>query len=132
MDGATQATHPRRDDAAETRAPSPAGEDRTLRLVPHDEPSTPPGTAEAPVDPRYGRAGALGALIGFVVIGAGAMITGSLAGLGTGGSLGLAVLVGVFGGCGWGGMMGATFSAQRAEARERATHNRVAGGSKSD
>jgi hypothetical protein len=79
----------------------------------------------SPADPRFGRAGAIGAVIGFLLVGAGAMLTGYLAGLGAGGSLGLAVLVGFFGGCGWGGMVGATACAQRAEARERSAREQV-------
>jgi hypothetical protein len=69
-------------------------------------------------EPRVGRAAALGALLGFVVVAVGVTWMTYAGSADFGGAVGVGVFVGIWGGCGFGGMMGATLCVTRAEARE--------------
>src|SRR5690349_7603197 len=56
------------------------------------------------------RSAAIGAALGFAIATVGITVIGTLAGIGAGGALGLAVFVGAFGGIGFGFMMGGVAS----------------------
>jgi alkyl hydroperoxide reductase subunit AhpC len=62
---------------------------------------------------RTGRAGAAGALLGFVIAVVGVTAAGSAAGLGAGAAFGLSLFVGLWGGLGFGFMTGATLNLAR-------------------
>ena len=59
-------------------------------------------------EPDVGRSAMLGYVVGFFVVAVGITVAGTLGGLGFGASLGLGVFVGIWGGGGFGFMMGAT------------------------
>jgi hypothetical protein len=65
-------------------------------------------TACAAAEPNVGRNALIGYVIGFIVSVVSITIAGTLAGLGFGNSLGLGVFVGMWGGGGFGAMMGGT------------------------
>lgn len=65
-----------------------------------------------------GRNAAIGATVGLLVVTAGITVAGTVGGIGLGESLGPGAFVGVFGGAGFGFMMGATIPfARRLDAR---------------
>jgi hypothetical protein len=82
--------------------------------------------AERGADALSGRGAAIGYLIGFTIAATVITIVGTLGGLGFGPSLGLGAFVGVWGGGGFGFMLGGTLplarEMDRAEADERARH----------
>jgi hypothetical protein len=70
-------------------------------------------------EPKIGRAAAIGALIGFVLV---VVVYGSIslfAGSGNEGAAGIAVFAGIWGGPGFGAMMGAVVAAHSTEDRHR-------------
>jgi len=67
------------------------------------------------VDPPAGRAGFHGALIGFALVTAAMTVVGLIGDLSLGGAIGLGVFVGVWGGVGFGAMLGATMCLARAD-----------------
>lgn len=71
------------------------------------------GAAEIAVEPNLGRSAVIGYVIGFLVVAVGITTAGTLAGLGFGSSLGLGAFVGVWGGGGFGFMMGGTIPLAR-------------------
>ena len=71
-------------------------------------------------EPPVGRAAARGALLGFVLVGMGVTWMTYAGGADFGGAVGVGVFVGIWGGCGFGGMMGATLCVARAEEHEAA------------
>jgi hypothetical protein len=94
--------------------------------VPADDPSpdrrphlevVPPSTATAIEperrEPNLGRSGLIGYIIGFVASVVGITIGGTLGGLGLGSSFGLGAFAGVWGGGGFGFMLGATIPLAR-------------------
>jgi hypothetical protein len=82
-----------------------AGESKpTLQLV-HDIAGHDTGAAP---EPDIGRSVVIGAVAGFLVVAVGITVAGTVGGIGFGGSLGLGVFVGIWGGGGFGFMMGAT------------------------
>jgi len=62
-----------------------------------------------------GRAVLRGSLIGFVMVASVALVIALLAGFGTTSALGVSAFAGMWGGPGFGGMLGATLAANRAE-----------------
>ena len=76
----------------------------SLQIVPDAVLDAEPDLAE----PNVGRSGMIGYVIGFVVATVGITLGGTLGGLGFGNSLGLGAFVGVWGGGGFGFMLGAT------------------------
>lgn len=76
--------------------------------------------AEVMEEPRVGRAAVRGALLGFVLVAIGSTWMAYAGSADFGGAIGVGVFVGIWGGCGSGGMMGATMCLTRAEAREAA------------
>jgi hypothetical protein len=79
-----------------------------------------------PQEPRLGRAGVIGYVVGFVVTTAAVTVAGTLGGMGFAPSLGLGAFVGVWGGGGFGFMLGGTvpfaLHLDRLEAAARAEH----------
>ena len=82
--------------------PGPAAVSPSLQLVPdpHDD--------VAQAEPNWGRGGAIGYLIGFSAATVIITTIGTVGGLGFGPSFGLGAFVGVWGGGGFGFMLGAT------------------------
>jgi hypothetical protein len=78
------------------------------------------GAEAAAEEPPVGRAAARGALLGFLLVGLGVTWMAYSGGADVGGAVGVGVFVGIWGGCGFGGMMGATLCVARAEEREAA------------
>lgn len=76
----------------------------SLQIVPDVVVDAEPDRAE----PNVGRNGMVGYVIGFVVATIGIALAGTLGGLGFGSSIGLGAFVGVWGGGGFGFMLGAT------------------------
>lgn len=76
-----------------------------------------PGLMAAIPEPRIGRAAASGAAIGFVVAAPLFMCVALAFGAGAGGAIAIGLFVGIWGGCGWGGMLAATLSLTRADLR---------------
>lgn len=68
-------------------------------------------------DSRAGRAAVIGALVGFVVATPAFALLAYAVGAGGVGAVAIGLFVGVWGGCGWGGMMAASVSLSRAEER---------------
>lgn len=64
-------------------------------------------------EPRVGRAAAVGAAIGFLLAAPLFTGVGLLFGAGLTGALAIGVFVGVWGGCGWGGMLAASLALTR-------------------
>jgi hypothetical protein len=83
------------------------------------------GADAAAERPAVGRAAARGALLGFVLVGIGVTWMAFTGGADFGGAVGVGVFVGMWGGCGFGGMMGATLCIVRAEQRESAHDAKV-------
>jgi hypothetical protein len=77
------------------------------------------------VDPPAGRAGVLGAAIGFLLLTVSVTILGSLAGASFGGAFGMGVYVGIFGGFGVGGYLGASLCLSLAQKRSYPNHPSV-------
>ena len=75
---------------------------------------------EAAEEPRVGRAAMRGALLGFVLVAIGVTWMAYAGSADFGGAVGVGVFVGIWGGCGFGGMMGAILCITRAEGREAA------------
>jgi hypothetical protein len=69
--------------------------------------------AEASEDPRIGRAAGTGAAIGFVSALVLVTAVGSASGMDVGSAVGLGTFVGIWGGAGFGFMMGATTALSR-------------------
>ena len=91
----------------------PHVDDRIAELH-HDEPPAPPdaaaeaaGEALAP-EPNIGRSGLIGAVIGFIMVTLAVTIGGTLGGIHPDAALGIGVAAGMWGGAGFGFMMGAT------------------------
>ena len=59
----------------------------------------------------------MGALIGFVLVTPAFALLGFAMGAGGAGAVAIGLFVGVWGGCGWGGMMAASLSLSRADDR---------------
>lgn len=74
-----------------------------------------PTAAERSVHPRVGLAAARGAAVGFLLVAPAFTILGLLVGAGAAGAVGLGLFVGIWGGCGWGGMLAASMHLTRAE-----------------
>ena len=70
-------------------------------------------TAPAAAEPNVGRNAMIGYVVGFFVSVVSITIAGTLAGLGFGNSLGLGAFVGMWGGGGFGAMMGGTVPVAR-------------------
>ena len=83
-----------------------------LEVVPEPT-ATAPASDVADQEPDTGRWGLIGYAIGFTVACVGITIAGSLGGLGFGPSLGLGAFVGIWGGGGFGFMLGATIPVAR-------------------
>ena len=83
------------------------------------------GAETAAEEPPVGRAAARGAFLGFVLVGMGVTWMAYAGSADFGGAVGVGVFVGIWGGCGFGGMMGATLCVTRAEQREAAHHGRL-------
>ena len=66
-------------------------------------------------EPRFGRAAAIGSLIGIVVVGTYWAVVGLAADAGPGGALAIGLWAAVCGGIGYGGMIGAVTCIQRWE-----------------
>jgi hypothetical protein len=81
----------------------------------------PPPDGATDREPNPGRWGLIGYAIGFVVACAGITIAGTIGGMGAGASFGLGAFVGVWGGGGFGFMLGATIPLAR---HLDAQHNR--------
>jgi hypothetical protein len=96
----------------------------TLQLV--REPDGDDATAPEAVMPNVGRTAMIGYVVGFVVATVVITVAGTLAELGFGASLGLGAFVGVWGGGGFGFMMGGTLPfARHLDAQSaRSTHDR--------
>lgn len=69
------------------------------------------------IDPPAGRAGLRGAALGFALLTFGVTVLGLLEGASFGGALGMGVFVGVFGGWGVGGYLGASLCLSIAQVR---------------
>lgn len=82
--------------------------------------------AAAATDPPAGRAGLRGALIGFVLLTIGVTVLGHLQGASFGGALGMGVFVGIFGGWGVGGYLGASLCLSIAQKRAEDDERRAA------
>jgi hypothetical protein len=65
-------------------------------------------SGESSDEPNIGRSAMTGAVLGFVVATVAVTVLGILGGIGAGASLGLGIFVGMWGGAGFGFMMGAT------------------------
>jgi hypothetical protein len=72
--------------------------------------ATQPKPEPASAQPRVGRAGVAGAVLGFLVAVLGVTAAGAASGLGLGAAFGLSLFVGLWGGLGFGFMTGATLS----------------------
>ena len=70
-------------------------------------------TAPPAAEPKVGRNALIGYVVGFIVSVVSITIAGTLAGFGFGNSLGLGVFVGMWGGGGFGAMMGGTVPVAR-------------------
>jgi hypothetical protein len=73
----------------------------------HDTAAEPAGEALAP-EPNIGRSGLIGAVIGFIVVTLAVTIGGTLGGIHPDAALGIGIAAGMWGGAGFGFMMGAT------------------------
>jgi hypothetical protein len=75
-------------------------------------------TDHAPTDGAgIGRSAIVGAAVGFLVVTIGVTVAGTLGGIGFGASLGLGAFVGMWGGAGFGFMMGGTIPAAATSTR---------------
>lgn len=79
-------------------------------------------------DPNIARTAAIGAVIGVTVVTIGVTLAGLLGGLGFGGAVGLGLFIGMWGGGGFGFMMGGTIPfarhMDRADAAASSHHRR--------
>jgi hypothetical protein len=80
----------------------------SLTVVPDDTSSSTSTGIAAPAEPRVGRSGMIGAVIGFVVASTVMTVVCTLAGMGAGPAFGIGIFTGFWGGGGFGFMMGAT------------------------
>lgn len=100
-------------------ADPPAGDERR---------SPEPGAGQAApaghgADPPVGRAAAVGAALGCLASVVGIAVAGTASGMDPGGALGLGAFVGIWGGAGFGFMMGATLTLARHEDAARAARS---------
>lgn len=72
-----------------------------------------------PASAEFARPCTIGAVIGFVVLTAACTVLGMSSGFDDAGSLGMALVGGMFGGIGFGAMFGAIVAITRAEVKER-------------
>jgi hypothetical protein len=105
-----RSTVARRSAAAATGDAVPSGAEATSRAVPAY-------VTDRDADRALGLGQAVlrGSLIGFAVVAAIVWVVAHLAGYGTTPALGVAAFAGLWGGPGFGGMMGATLAANRAD-----------------
>jgi hypothetical protein len=86
--------------------------------------ATEPASSHA--EPNLGRAGAIGFLVGLLLVTVSITLVGAIWGMGLGPSLGLGLCAGIWGGGGFGFLLGATLPAARQldeeAARGRAVH----------
>lgn len=69
-------------------------------------------------EPHVGRAAVMGAVIGFLLAAPLFTVVGLVFGAGLTGALAIGVFVGVWGGCGWGGMLAASLALTRQDLLE--------------
>jgi hypothetical protein len=95
--------------------PTPARPGRPpLTIVRHEESTSLVETGEPLVrEPNVGRSAVTWAIVGFVVATAAITVAGTLSGLGAGGSFALGAFAGIWGGLGFGFMMGGTIPLAR-------------------
>ena len=92
------------DDFAPDHLRRPGGGQRFLRLV---------GDDERPSEPRPGRAALRGAAAGFLVVALLVVALATASGVQASSAVALGVFTGAFGGCGFGGMLGASLALMR-------------------
>ncbi|MGQ0618047.1 MAG: hypothetical protein ACT4PW_13835 [Acidimicrobiia bacterium] len=107
------------DDALQQVAPPPAP---ALKIVRNNPDSGTGGVSE----PNIGRSAMVGYVVGFLIVAVAITVAGTLGGLGFGPSLGLGIFVGIWGGGGFGFMMGGTIPLARHldSHSARSTHHR--------
>jgi hypothetical protein len=75
-------------------------------------PAVPAETASE-ADPRYGRSAAVGFVVGVLLVTAAITLAGTIGGMGFGPALGLGACAGIWGGGGFGFLLGATLPVAR-------------------
>ena len=99
-----------RDDRSRIRSPLPSPRIPSPALQPAEVAPRIDLPAHVRAHPNIGRGVARGALLGFLLVASFVTILGLASGVGPGGALGMGVVAGLWGGCGFGGMLGAFFA----------------------